>query len=70
MRTKLIYSRVLSTTAVVLEYGIVEGPVLSSTWYRAVSQFFDAFENNSNFGQKVLTGTDFRSRFVKMALSH
>ena len=33
-------------------------------------QFFDAFENNSNFGQKVLTGTDFRSKFVKMALSH
>ena len=38
--------------------------------YRAVSQFFAAFENNRNFGQKVLTGTDFRSRFVKMALSH
>ena len=38
--------------------------------YRAVSQFFAAFENNSNFGQKVLTGTDFRSKFVKMALSH
>ena len=38
--------------------------------YRAVYQFFDAFENNSDFGQKVLTGTDFRSKFVKMALSH
>ena len=38
--------------------------------YRAVSQFFAAFENNSNFGEKVLTGTDFRSKFVKMALSH
>ena len=34
--------------------------------YRAVYQFFDAFENNSNFGQKVFTGTDFRSKFVKM----
>ena len=33
-------------------------------------QFFDAFENNCNFGKKVFTGTDFRSKFVKMALSH
>ena len=41
-----------------------------SELYRAVSQFFDAFENNSNFGQKVLTGTDFRSKFVKKLLSH
>ena len=35
-----------------------------------MSQFFAAFENNSNFGQKVLTGTDFKSKFVKIALSH
>ena len=41
-----------------------------SYMYRAVSQFFAAFENNSNFGQKMFTGTDFRSKFVKMSLSH
>ena len=35
-----------------------------------LSQFFDGFENNSNFGQKVFTGTDFRSKFVKKLLSH
>ena len=28
----------------------------------AVYQFFAGFENNINFGQKVFTGTDFRSR--------
>ena len=44
--------------------------VLGIKRYRAVSQFFDAFENNSNFGQKVLTCTDFRSKFVKKLLSH
>ena len=31
---------------------------------------FPAFENNNDFGQKVFTGTEFRSKFVKMALSH
>ena len=33
--------------------------------YRAVYQFFAAFENNSNFGQKMFTSTEFRSKFVE-----
>ena len=41
-------------------------PELSSRgYYRAVYQFFAGFENNIKFGQKVFTGTDFRSKFVK-----
>ena len=56
------------------KYGLIilsnRRAIRDNTGDRAVSQFFDAFENNSNFGQKVLTGTDFRSKFVKMALYH
>ena len=33
--------------------------------YRAVYQFFAAFENNSNFGKKMFTSTEFRSKFVE-----
>jgi hypothetical protein len=33
------------------------------------SQFLASFENNSNFGQKRFTPTEFRSTFVKTALS-
>jgi hypothetical protein len=35
------------------------------TYYRAESQFPNSFENNSNFGQKMFTSTEFRSKFVE-----
>ena len=31
----------------------------------AMSQFFDAFENNSNFGQKMFTSTNLGAKFMK-----
>ena len=51
--------------AAVRVYGCTCTRTAAQLLYRAVYQFFAAFENNSNFGQKMFTSTEFRSKFVE-----